>query len=154
MEVDVVDEEQLRVVHRREQARDFLGERRELLGRGALGREAGRADFEDAPRLVHLLAREAVQRGQKAERLGAERRRAVGNVGARAVPRLHDAHRRQRAQAGAHRRPADADLRRQVALGRQAIAGPQRAALDQCADVRTTCSVLPSLARGRLVDAR
>ena len=52
------------------------------------------------------------------------------------MPRLHDAHRRQRAQAGADRRPAHADLRREIALGRQAVARPQLATLDQGAHVR------------------
>ena len=120
---------------RREQARDLVGERGHLIGHRALGRQAGGADLEDAPRLVHLLAGEAVQRGQEAERLGAERRRTIRNVGARAMPRTHDAHRRQRAQAGAHGRTAHADVDRQIALGRQAVAPPQLAALDQRAHV-------------------
>ena len=123
-------------LHRRKQARDFFGERRELLGRRALGRQTGGADFEDAPRLVHLFAREPVQRREKAERLAAERRRAFGDVGARSVARLDDAHRRERAQAGAHGRTAHADLEREVALGRQTIAGPERSALDEPAHVR------------------
>ena len=101
-----------------------------------LGGEAGGADFENPPRLVHLLVREVVERRQQAERLAAERRRAVGNVGAGAVPRLHAAHRGERVQTHAHRRTADADLRGEIALGRQPIARPQRLALDQAADVR------------------
>ena len=114
---------------------DFLGERGDLLGGGALGREPGGADLEDAARLVHLVAREAVERGEETQRIGVERRRAVGNVGARAVPRSHDAHGRERPQPGANRRPADANLRGEIAFGRQAIAGLERAALDELADV-------------------
>ena len=136
MEVDVVNEEDLRVLHRREQARDFFGQRRDLLRRRPLGREAGGADFEDAAGLVHLVAGEAVQRREEAQGVGIERRRTIRDVGARAVPRPDDAHRRQRAQPGADRRPADADLEREIALGGQPIAGLQRAALDQLADVR------------------
>ena len=76
------------------------------------------------------------ERGEKAQRVGVERGRPLGNVGARSVARSHDAHGGERPQAGANRRPADADLRRQIALGRQAIARLQRAALDEIADVR------------------
>ena len=83
MEVDVVHQEHARILERGEQAGDLVGQRRELIGRRAFGRETGRADLEDAARLVHLLAREAVQRRLEAERFGAERRRAVGDVGAR-----------------------------------------------------------------------
>ena len=42
----------------------------------------------------------------------------------------------ERPQPGADRRAADADLRGQIALGRQPVAAPQLAALDQPADVR------------------
>ena len=42
----------------------------------------------------------------------------------------------ERLQPGPHRGAADADLHRQLALGRQAIARPQLAALDQRPDVR------------------
>ena len=113
---------------------DLLGQRREVLRGGALGREARRFHLEDAARLVHLVAGEAVERGEEAQRLRAERRRAVGNVGAGPVPRLDDAHRGQRMETGADRRPAHADLEREVAFGRQAIAGAQAAAIDQVAD--------------------
>ena len=58
-----------RILHRREHAGDFLGQRRDLIRGRALGGQAGRADFEDAPRLVHLFAGEAVERGEKAQRL-------------------------------------------------------------------------------------
>ena len=56
----------------------FFGERRDLFGGGALGGEPGRADLEDAPRLVHLVAGEPVQRGEEAQRVGVERGRSSG----------------------------------------------------------------------------
>ena len=99
VEPDVVDQERLRVVERREHARDFLGDGRDLLVGGTLGRERRHADFERAARLEHLVAREAVQRRQKTQRLAAERRGTVGDEGAGAVPRLQHADRR-RAIAG------------------------------------------------------
>ena len=77
-----------------------------------------------------------MQGGQKAERLAPERRRTLRDVRARTVPRLHHAHRGERAQADPHRRPADADLRRQLTFGGQPVARAQRAALDEVADVR------------------
>ena len=55
VEVDVVHEEHLPIVERGEQAGDFVGERRELIGRGALGGEAGGADLENPPRLVDVV---------------------------------------------------------------------------------------------------
>ena len=135
MKIDVVHEEHARLLHRREQACDFFGQRRDLLGGRALGGEPGGADFQDPARLVHLLAGEAVQRREKAQGVGVERRRTLGNVRARAVARSDDAHGRQRAQAGANRRTADADLRREIAFGGKPIAGLERAALDEVAHV-------------------
>ena len=135
MEADVVAQERQRIVERGEEAGHLLGDRREVLAGGALGGQAGDADFEHAARLEHLVAREAVQRGEKTERLAVERRRPAADERAGAVTRLDDAHRRQRAQAGAHARPADADLLRQLALGGQTIAGLQPALVDQTPDV-------------------
>ncbi|OLB61959.1 MAG: hypothetical protein AUI11_07465 [Acidobacteria bacterium 13_2_20CM_2_66_4] len=136
MEIDIVDEEPLRLLHHREQARDFVGHRRELFGRRALGGEAGGADLEHAARLVHVLAREAVKRREEAQRLGRERGRPVRDVGARSLPRSHDAHRGEGVESGADRRPADANLHGEVALGGQPVAGAQRAAVDEAAHVR------------------
>ena len=45
-----------------------------------------------------------------------EGRRTVGDEGARAVPRMDDAHRGQRTQADAHRRAADARLQRPASV--------------------------------------
>src|SRR5262249_27095812 len=55
MEVDVVKQEGLPIVHRREQPRDFVGERRELIRRRALRRHAGCADLQQPPRFVHVV---------------------------------------------------------------------------------------------------
>jgi len=54
MEVDVVDEKHLPIGQRREQAGDFVGQRRQLLGRGALGRQSGGADLERGGQKVEL----------------------------------------------------------------------------------------------------
>jgi hypothetical protein len=132
----IVHEEAERILHGREQARDLLRQRRQLIGRRPLGRQARGADLENPARFVHLLAGEAVQRGEEAQRLAAERRRPVGDVRPRSVARLNDAHRGERAKPGPHRRPAHADTGGKIALGRQAVARPERAALDQRADVR------------------
>jgi hypothetical protein len=51
------------------------------------------------------------------------------------VARPHDAHRGERAQACPDGRAADADLRREIAFRREAVAGSQRAALDELAYV-------------------
>jgi hypothetical protein len=52
------------------------------------------------------------------------------------VPGSYDAHRRQRVQPRSHRRPAHTNLRGQIALGRQSIAGMERTALDERPHVR------------------
>jgi hypothetical protein len=136
MKVDVVEEEELGIVAVGEHARDLFGERREVLGRRALRGEGRRLHLEDPPRLVHLVTREAVQRGEKAQRLGSERGRAVGDVGPRAVPRPHDPHRRERVQSRADRGTADADLRRKLALAGQPVARPEPPAHDEIAHER------------------
>jgi hypothetical protein len=51
------------------------------------------------------------------------------------MPRADDAHRRERVQAGPNAWPAHANLRREIAFGRQAIAAAQRPALDQRPDM-------------------
>ena len=63
MEIDVVDQEQLPLGERREEAGDLVGERGEMIGRGAFGGEAGRADLEDTPRLVDIVDGDLVERG-------------------------------------------------------------------------------------------
>ena len=135
MEVDVVHEEAVSIGQRREHSPHLDADGLDLRRRGPLGGQARGADLEDAPRLVHLLAREPVQRGEKAQRLAAERRRPVGNIRAGPAPRLDDADGRQGFEPGTHGRPAHADVHGQLALGRQPIAGTQRAALDPRANV-------------------
>ena len=135
MEADVVNEKCLRLAEVGEHAGDLLGHRREAVGQAELRRQSGGADFENLARLEDLIAREAVQRGEETERTGAEARRAAGDERAGALPRLGDAHRGERVQAGADGRAAQAQLVRQLALGGEAVAGPQRAPLDQKRDV-------------------
>ena len=77
-----------------------------------------------------------MQRGEKAERVGAERRRSVRDVGARSAARADDAEGGERAQPGAHRGAADPHLAGEVAFGGQPGAGAQAAAVDQLPDVR------------------
>ena len=136
VERDVVDEEGERLVERGEHPGHLLGDGREVLAGGALGGEAHGADLQHAARLEHLFLGEPVQRRHEAERPGRQRRRPVGDERAGAVARLHDAHRRQRLQPGPDRRTADADLDGELALGRQAIPGPELALLDERPDVR------------------
>ncbi len=92
-----MDQEDLGLLERCEEIRHRLRQRRDVIGRRALGGQAGGTDFENPPRLVHLGAREPVQRGEKTERFGAEHRGPFRNIGSRAVPRLDDAHRGERA---------------------------------------------------------
>ena len=135
MEVDVVHEKHLTVGQRREQARDFVGKRGEMLRRRTLGGEARGADLENAARLEDIVAGELVERGEKTQSFDAERWRSVGDVSARAAPRADDAEGGERPQTRAHRRPADADVVGEVALRRQASAGLQAAVIDEVADV-------------------
>jgi len=111
-------------------------------------RKARGADLEHPARLVDLVARQAVQCGEEPERLAAERWRAVGDVGARAVPRLHDPHGRQRPQACADGGAADAELDREIPLSGKPVARPQLALAISSLTYVITCSVLslPSLA--------
>src|SRR5262249_2295650 len=123
------------LAERREQARDFVGERRELVGRRPLGRQAGSPDLQNPPRLVDIVDGELVQGGQEAQRFDAQRRRTVRNVGTRSAARADDARGGERSQTGADRRTADADLVSELALRRETRAGLQRAAIDEPADV-------------------
>ena len=136
VKIDVVPQEPLRVFHRREQARHLLGHCRHLLRGRAVSREPGCADLEDAPRFVHVLAREAVQGGEETQRLAAQHRGPIRDVGPRSVPRSYDAHGSQRAESRANGRTAHADLHREIALGGETIPGTQFAANDQPAHVR------------------
>ena len=70
------------------------------------------------------------------QRPAVELRGAVGDIGARSVPGLHDAHGRQRPEPGTHAGPADADPLRQLPLGRKPVARFQLAPFDLAADVR------------------
>jgi len=135
VEADVVHQERLRVVDGREHPRHFLGHRGDLIAAGALGRQACHADLERPPRLEHLLRGETVQRRQQAQRPAVELRRSVRDVGARAMTRLHHAHGRQRPEAGAHTRTADADALCELTLRGKSIAGSQFGPLDPAADV-------------------
>jgi hypothetical protein len=89
------------------------------------------AGLEHQARLEHLGGRQAVQRGEQAERLGPEVGRPVRDEGAGAAARDHDAHRLERLEPRAHARAAQAQLQSQVALAGQPVAGPQLALLDQ-----------------------
>src|SRR6266540_1563959 len=136
MKVDVVHQEHLRFVERGQEAGDRLLERGELVCGRALGGETRCLDLENTARFVHLLVRDAMERSEKTERLAAKRRRPRRNESAGAVTRLHHTHGREGMQPGADGWPADADLRREVSLGRKPIAGLEHAALNERADVR------------------
>jgi hypothetical protein len=147
MEVDVVDEKDLRRVERAKQTVDFLGEGGNLVRRGALCSERRRFALENAARFVHLAVRDAMEGGQKTERFASERRRSGRYERAGAMPRLHHSDCRKGAQPGAHGWTADPDVERQVALGGQPVSGLERTTLDQRADVRH--HLLGAVFRGR-----
>ena len=136
MEAQVVVEERVGIVQGRVHARDLVGERGDLLGRGPLRRERGRPRLQDPADLPQPSEVEPVHRGDQAQRLADERGRSVGDEGARALARLDDPHRGEGAESGADAGAADAHLSSQLALGGEAVARPQRPALDQAAHVR------------------
>ena len=103
VEADVVDQEGLRIVERGKHAGDLLRDGGDLLVVRTFGGKTRHPHFERTPRLEHLVAREAVERGEKTQRLAAERRRAIGDEGAGAVPGLKDADRCKRTQTRARR---------------------------------------------------
>jgi hypothetical protein len=140
---NVVREEGLRVVDRRKHPGDLVRHRRDVILTRTFSRKAGGADLEDPAHFVHLVAREAVERGKKAEGLAAKNRRAVGDEGPGSAARSHNPQRGELAQAGPNRRPADPKARRQLALGRQPIARVQRPALDEAAHVRNDLVARP-----------
>jgi hypothetical protein len=107
-----------------------------VLACGAFGGKAGDADFEDAARFEHFVARKSVQRGEETERLAAEHRRTAADEGAGAVTRLDDTHRGQRAKAGTHAGAADPNLHGKLAFGWKTVAWFELALVDQAADVR------------------
>src|SRR6187401_3317101 len=109
-----MNQERLRIVERGEHSCDFFRDCGDLIVGGAFRGEARDANLERAPRLEHLVARESVEGRQEAERLAAEGWRAIGDERAGAMARLQDADGRQGTQAGAHARPADAELYREL----------------------------------------
>ena len=74
-----------------------------------------------------------MERGEQAAAARCRGGRPVGDEGAGAAARDDDAHRLERLEARAHARPAQAELEREVALARQAVARPELALLDQAA---------------------
>ena len=89
-----------------------------------------RAKTRARARAKDLIARESMQSREKTQRAGAKAGRAAGDEGAAALPRLGDAHRRQRVQSGANRGTTDAELLRELALRNETVAGFQLAALN------------------------
>ncbi len=135
MKPDVVHEEGLRVVEIGEHAGDLFGHRREAVGETALRRQAGCPHLEDLARFEDLVAREAVQCGEKAERTGAEPRRTAGDERPGALARFGHAHGGEGMETRTNRRPAHAQLLGQLPLGHEAVAGTELFPLDQQGDV-------------------
>ena len=135
VEAQVVAEEGLGLLERREHPGDLVGHRGELLPGGALGGERGRADLEHPPRLVHLVEREAVEGGQELERRLAEPRRSLDDERTGAAAGGDDAHRLERPQARAERGAADAHLLGELPLGGEPVAGAEAPGLDLPPDV-------------------
>ena len=91
VKVDVVNEEHLALGECGKHPGNLVGQSRELFWRRALSRQASCPDFQDAAGLVHLLAGEAMQSSEEAERFGSQRRWSIGNIGPRPVLRMDDA---------------------------------------------------------------
>ena len=135
VEADVVDQEPVHVVERGEHLHHLLGDRGQLITAGALGRQPREVDFDHSPRLEELRLGYAMQRGEEGQGIDVEQRRSVRHKGPGTAPRLHHPDRGQRAQTGAHARPADSDQLSQLTLGRQLVTNPDLSALDQPSDV-------------------
>lgn len=153
VEGQVVGEDLLRVVggvHRREVFLD-LGQ---LVGRDAGGGQRGRRRFEDAAHLEQLhQTRAPGQVGDHAEGLQQVTRLQLGDVDARAVPGLQDAHHRQRLDRLPHRTAGEAQLDGQITLGRQPLAGLQPALADHRLDLLDGALRHGALLRSCLVHA-
>ncbi len=134
VESNVVLEERLGRVERREHLRRLVADRHQPLGRHALSGQARDRDLEHETRLEHLGTREPVQRGKETERLTGQHRRPGCNERARTLSDLNDPHRGQALQAGPHARPAHPELARQVAFRWQPVAGLHRPLVDQGPD--------------------
>ena len=104
---------------------------RHLVAGGVLRGQAGRPHLQHPSGLEHLVAREAVQGGQEAERRLAQARRTVGDERARALARADHAHGLEGAQAGAARagsRPSGSRAPARAGAGPPASGGRTRSA--------------------------
>ena len=130
VEAEVVAQEDLRLVERREHPGDLVRHPGQVLARGPLGGEAGGPDLEHPARLVHLVEREAVESGQELERRPPELRRPLHDERAGPATRRDDAHRLQGAEPGPQGRTAQAHREGELPLGGQAVAGAEAAGFD------------------------
>ena len=119
-----------------------VGERRpeagDVVGGGAARRLADEADLDQQPHRLELAV--ALGLGEHLPDAGQEGRDQAGggrhrHAGRRAVADLDQAGALQRDQRLANRRAADAEGRLQVALGRQPVAGLERAVEDLLLEV-------------------
>ncbi len=112
-----------------ERALQFL----EVIGGRVLGRMARQADLEEGARFLKVP--HAIRRRQQMPRRAGQRFEydlgcRLRHARALAVVDGHQTHLLQCEQRLAHRRPADAELLHQIALGRQLVAGRILALLD------------------------
>ena len=97
----------------------------EIIGGGVLRGVARQADLEEGARLLEVT--HAIGRPQQVSRRTGQRfedhlGRGLSDASALAAVDRHQSHLLQREQRLAHRRPADAELLHQIALGRQLVA--------------------------------
>ena len=114
---------------------DFLREQRVMLFSSALGGQGCETALKQDAGLEHLPGLKAVERAHEAERGFADVGRSIGYEGADAVANLHDAHGGEIADAGAEAGAADLEVAGELALGREFVAGLERATFNQGANV-------------------
>ncbi|KGD19423.1 transcriptional regulator, GntR family domain protein [Burkholderia pseudomallei] len=108
---------------------------REIAGRRALGRVRGRDRLEAMAQLEHVVARLGVLQQQIGERAGHDGRRDVRDDEAAAPDRADEAVRLEPHERLAQRRARHVQLRGELALGRQLLAGQQLARRDERLDL-------------------
>jgi len=127
----------------------------EVVRRCVLRRVARQADLEEGARFLEVA--HAVGRAQQVargtgQRLENDLGRGLGDARALAAVDRHQAHLLQREQRLAHRRPADAELLHQIALGRQLIAGRIVALVDHRLEAARDLFVEPAASDGAELD--
>ena len=77
---------------------------------------------------------DAVQGGEKRQRIDTEKRGPICDKGARSSPHVHNADRGQRLKPGSHSRTADADQSRKLSFRWEFVAGRELTVFNQSPD--------------------